>query len=196
MADETTTAAEANEEPKIKAKKPPKVQLDKEKWLEPDGLLLVTAYARDGLSRKEMAKKMGIGLTTLHRYLNEFPNFRDAVKRGKEWADVTVENALCKSATGYTVTVRKPIKLRTVKVRDGNRIETEEVQYVNEDVHIPANTTAQIFYLKNRKPEAWRDRPAETETIAATGPLVTIINDIPDVPQPTAETPTPAEATQ
>ena len=191
MADEkTTTAAEA------KPNKKRRVQIAFEKWMDPDGLTLVTAYARDGLTRKEMAKKMGIGERTLYDWIRDIPQFRQAIKNGKEWADVTVENALFQSATGYTVTVRKPIKLRTVKVRDGNRRETEEVQYVNEDVHIPANTTAQIFYLKNRKPEAWRDRPAETEAIAATGPLVTIINDIPDVPQPSAETPAPSEATE
>lgn len=185
MAEETK-----NEKPGKKRR----VQLAMEKWIDPDGLMLITSYVRDGLTRPQLAKKMGIGQSTLYKWEKDIPEFREAIKNGKEWADVTVENALFKSATGYTAKVRKPIKLRTVKVRDGNRIETEEIQYVEEDVHIPGNVTAQIFYLKNRKPEVWRDRPAETEAIAATGPLVTIINDIPDVPQeaPTPQAETPA----
>ena len=193
MADETRPAEQtepAEEKKQQNAKR--RVQLAMERWLDPDGLMLVTSYARDGLTRKEIAKKMGIGITTLYKWEKDIAEFRKALKNGREWADVTVENALFKSATGYTVTIKKPIKLRTVKVKDGTRYETEEIQYVDEQIHIRADKTAQIFYLKNRKPDVWNDRPQIADALTAAGPLVTIVNDIPrpaapanveDVPQ-------------
>lgn len=75
--------------------------------------------------------------------------------------DIEVENALLKSALGYTVKVKKPIKVKEVKVKVGEgRIETERIEYAEEEVHIPANTTAQIYWLNNRKPDRWRTRKA------------------------------------
>ena len=169
--------------PNREAARKRRVQIELERWLAPEGLEMIRAYARDGLSLTDIARKMGVSKTTLYKWKGEHAEILDALKKGKEFADVTVENALFQSAVGRIVTLRKPIRLRTVKVRDGSRIETEEIQYVDEEVYIPGNVTAQIFYLKNRVPEKWRSHPADSAALTAVGPLVTIINDIPDVPQ-------------
>lgn len=77
--------------------------------------------------------------------------------------DIEVENAMLKSALGYTVTVKKPIKVKEVKQKVGEgRIETERIEYAEEEVYIPPNSTAQIFWLKNRRPDKWRDKPNES----------------------------------
>ena len=77
------------------------------------------------------------------------------------------EDALKKSALGYTMTLRKPIKLREEKQKAGEgKIVTERIQYVDEEVYYPPNITAIIFYLKNRDPEHWRDKPKELENIS------------------------------
>ena len=76
-----------------------------------------------------------------------------------------VENELYESCKGRIVTIKKPIKVKKVHVtKEGERFESEAVEYADEEVHIPPNTTAQIFWLKNRRPERWRDKPEEKKT--------------------------------
>ena len=62
------------------------------------------------------------------------------------------------------MTVKKPIKLKKVMVDGKKRLEEERIEYAEEQVVVPANVTAQIFYLKNRKPEKWKDKPQENTT--------------------------------
>lgn len=56
------------------------------------------------------------------------------------------------------MTVKKPIKLKKVMVDGKKRLEEERIEYADEQVVVPANVTAQIFYLKNRRPNKWKDR--------------------------------------
>ena len=131
-------------------------------WLTPDGLLRVKGWARDGLTDEQIADKIGISRDTFYRWEREFSDFSDAVKEGKAPVDIEVENALLKSALGHTVTIRKPIKLRTKKqLRDKGLIEEERIEYAEEEVYIPPQTAAQIFWLKNRRPDKWRDKPLD-----------------------------------
>ena len=73
-----------------------------------------------------------------------------------------MENELFQSCQTRTVTVKKPVKVKTVKVDGKKRLEEERIEYAEEEVVVPANTTAQIFYLKNRKPDKWKDKPQNT----------------------------------
>ena len=105
---------------------------------------------------------MGVGYTTFKEYLNRFPSIRAALKRGKAPVDYEVENALYKRATGYTVKIKKPIKVKTTKRVTGKGEVTEErIEYADEEQYIPPDTTAQIFWLKNRRPDKWRDKRDE-----------------------------------
>lgn len=123
-----------------------------ENWITKDGLLTLEGWARDGLNDEQIAHNIGIATGTLYEWKNRFPELAEAIKRGKRPADVQVENALFRSALGFTKTVRKPIKLRR---KDGS----EYIDYGEEEVYVPPQITAQIFWLKNRKPEYWRDKP-------------------------------------
>ena len=68
-----------------------------------------------------------------------------------------------KAGLGYTITLKKPMKLREEKQKAGEgKIVTERIQYVEEEVYYPPNVAALIFYLKNRDPEHWRDKPKDT----------------------------------
>lgn len=58
------------------------------------------------------------------------------------------------------MTIKKPVKLKKVMVDGKKRLEEERVEYVEEEVVVPGNVTAQIFYLKNRKPGKWQDKPS------------------------------------
>lgn len=138
-----------------------------QEWLTKDGLLLLESYARDGLNDDQIAQKMGINRSTYYRWQVENKDIRDAIKRGKAPVDIAVENALYKSAMGFTKKVRKPVKLRQ---RGG----AEVVEYVEEEIYVPPQVTAQIFWLKNRKPNKWRDKPDDI----GTGTPVTVIIDV------------------
>lgn len=124
-----------------------------EKWLEPDGLLLISAWARDGLTDDQIANNMDIGNRTLYEWKQKYPQISQALKRGKEIVDVEVENALLKRALGYTFTET------TKELRENPETGNEELvvtKVVTKE--IAPDTTAQIFWLKNRRPDLWRDK--------------------------------------
>lgn len=85
-----------------------------------------------------------------------------------------MENELFQSCQTRTVTVKKPVKVKTVKVDGKKRLEEEHIEYAEEEVVVPANTTAQIFYLKNRKPDKWKDKPQENTTEAQNNDMQTL----------------------
>ena len=119
-----------------------------QKWLEPEGLLKIEGWARDGLTDEQIAQNMDIRTSTLYDWENKYSEISEALKRGKEVVDRAVENALLKRALGCTVTEK-------TTMYDENGEKTSE-RVVEKD--IPPDTTAQIFWLKNRKPEVWRDK--------------------------------------
>ena len=81
-------------------------------WLEPDGLLRIEAWARDGLSKEQVAHNMGIATSTLREWVNTYPAISTALKRGKEIVDIEVENAMCKR---HSVMSMKKSKLLSSK---------------------------------------------------------------------------------
>ena len=103
-------------------------------WLTEDGLTLIRAWARDGLTHEQIAHNMGIKRQTLYDWCNRHETIAEALKRGKAVVDYEVENALLKRALGYDVI-------------EGDRVR-----------HIPPDVGALCFWLKNRKPDVWSDR--------------------------------------
>jgi hypothetical protein len=134
-----------------------------QRWLGPDGLLLLEGWARDGLTDEQLAQKMGIATGTLYEWKKSYPEISEALKRGKEVVDIEVENALLKRALGYDYTEERV----EISEKDGRKV-------IQNTKHIAADTTAQIFWLKNRRPDRWRDKPMPT----AEGDGVTIIDDM------------------
>lgn len=124
-----------------------------EKWLEPDGLQLLGAWARDGLTDEQIAKNIGICRDTLIQWKKRFPDISDTLKRSKEVVDVEVENALLKRALGYSST--EVTRERALNPETG-KVELVVTKAVTKEV--PPDTTAQIFWLKNRRPDLWRDK--------------------------------------
>ena len=116
-------------------------------WLEPEKLLLLEDWARQGLFDEQIAKNMGISEATLYNYKNKHPEIKEALRKGKEVVDIEVENAMFKRAIGYTITINEQKVDKDGYVHDLKR-----------DVHIPGDVTAQIFWLKNRRKQQWRDK--------------------------------------
>ena len=132
-----------------------------EYWLTPEGLIKLEGWARDGLTDEQISKNIGISRETLNQWKNKYADISDTLKRGKEVVDYEVENALLKRALGYTVKEKRLAK-------DGEVIELEK--------EVPGDVTAQIFWLKNRKPDVWRDKPEDNGDKEE---AITIINNIP-----------------
>lgn len=133
-------------------------------WLTPDGLLRIEGWARDGLSLAQIAHNVGVADSTFRRWKEENEALSAAIKRGNAPVDLEVENAMLKSALGHKETVRKAIKVKTEKQKVGEgKIVEEHIEYVDEEVYIPPQVPAQIFWLKNRKPDRWRDKPQPTQ---------------------------------
>ena len=126
----------------------------KSKWEQvKNKLVLVEGWERDGLTDEQIAQNLRISQDTFYKYKKKYPEFSESLKKGKEIVDYEVENALLKKALGYTVTLKKE------KVtKDGDVVEIEE------EVHIPADTTAQIYWLNNRKPKQWKNKRIDEDT--------------------------------
>ena len=119
-----------------------------QQWIEPEGLTLLEGWARDGLTDEQIAGNIGINTSTLYDWKNKFSKISEALKKGKEVVDIQVENALLKRALGYD--------FQETRVEKSDKDGTKIIQTLK---HIPADTTAQIFWLKNRRPDKWRDKP-------------------------------------
>ena len=132
-----------------------------DQWITEDGLLKIQGWARDGLIEKQIAHNMGVHETTLRGWKHIFPEIAEALRKGKEVVDREVENALFKSAIGFMQKIRKPVRIREVEYdpKTGKKIkELERWVQVEEEVYIAPQVTAQIFWLKNRKPDQWREK--------------------------------------
>ena len=128
--------------------------------------MLLRGFARDGFTDKEIAnKKIGVSERTFTDWKCRFPAISAALKEGRTPADYEVEDSLHKSATGFVIKLKKPFKLKTKKqLKDKGLIEEERIEYAEEEVYIPPQVVAQIFWLKNRRSDKWRDKPAEANT--------------------------------
>lgn len=104
-----------------------------------------------GATDDEIAGFFGIHRATLYRWKLDRPDFCDAIKNAKEIADERVERSLYQKATGYNVTEQQAVKVKVDQYK-------EEVEVVDVEKHIAADTTAAIFWLKNRRSANWRDK--------------------------------------
>lgn len=149
-----------------------------EYWLTSDGLTLLSGWAREGLTEEQIAKNMNISRSTLNDWKKKYSDISDTIKKNKEIIDYEVENALYKKTQGYNAKVLKNVKLKRVEYNDdGYKVkEYEEIVEVYDEVHIPADTTAQIIWLKNRQPSKWRDKPKEQ---VSDDEGVIIVDDLP-----------------
>ena len=93
---------------------------------------------------RQLADYFEVSYQTLNTWKAEHPEFLDSLRQNKEIADENVVKSLYQRAIGYDVATPKII---------GDGIEVEEIK------HYPADPTSMIFWLKNRQPKNWRDKP-------------------------------------
>ena len=119
----------------------------------PDFPLRAMDYARQGMIDTEIARKLGISVDTFYTYQKKYPEFFEAIREGKAPVDVEVENALLKRARGFEY---EEVTVEYAPAKPGEKAQAMKVKKVTKIV-IP-DTKAHVFWLKNRRPEIWRDR--------------------------------------
>lgn len=127
-------------------------------------------WARDGLTDAQIAAKMGIAVSTLYDYKVKFSEFSEALKRGKAPVDIEVENALLKRAKGFEY---EEVCTEIYDLPDG--IKRKHIKKTKKLV--APDTAAAFIWLKNRCPDKWRDKPAETlgNDVEDLNPLVELL---------------------
>ena len=110
-------------------------------WEAEEKILLLQGWARNGLTNEQIASNMDIVVSTLWEWRKKSPKISNALKIGKDEADIQVENALYKAA-------------------------------------LEGNTTAMIFWLKNRRSKEWRDKIQQEITTESAVKLVVDNNEL------------------
>ena len=104
---------------------------------------------KSGTTNQQLADALGVGKTTIDRWLVKYPEFRAAVEAGRGVADKRVEFSLYERAIGgYSYAERKEHRNAKGEI---TRVETIHK-------HLAPDTLAMIFWLKNRRPDLWRDK--------------------------------------
>lgn len=137
------TGKKPKDAPKNKGGRP---TLFKKEYIE-----LVYLLCRKGFTDKELADALKIAESTLNLWKQEHPEFMESIKKGKDEFNTNgVENALLKRAMGYD------FEETHTEIQQGSRGTKQVVKKVKK--HIAPDVLAQIFWLKNRDPNRWKDK--------------------------------------
>lgn len=132
-------------------------------WLTAEGLERLAEMAAR-LTDAEMAREMGISSSTYYDWLGKYAQMSECISGARAGAQARannerVESSLFELACGCVRKIKKPIKVRSTSYdARGRRVDRERVVYADEEVFVPPNVKAQIFWLTNRAPERWRNR--------------------------------------
>jgi len=113
---------------------------------DPEVIPIVERMAEAGLTDLQMSKSLGIDEATFYRWKNKYVEFCEAIKRNKKNPDDQVERSLFERACGFEHPSEE------VFCKDGEITRAEIIK------KYPPDPTAAIFWLKNRRPEKWRDQ--------------------------------------
>lgn len=103
-----------------------------------------------GATDQELADFFEVDVRTIYRWKSDSKEFCQAVKAGKSEADDRVERSLFQKAVGYE---QEEVKIFMPAGAEGP-------VYAPYRAKLAPDTTAAIFWLKNRRPEEWREKSA------------------------------------
>ena len=120
-------------------------------------LELIAGWCKQGATEEIIRKKLNVSNGAWGTYKNQHLELKDVLKKNKEFADIEVESSLYKRAIGYDY-------WEVHELPDGSQKKILK--------EVSPDTTAQIFWLKNRRPDLWRDK----QQVEHTGAVVSGIN--------------------
>lgn len=107
-----------------------------------------------GAKDKEIADLFGVTTQTINNWKHDFPEFFDALVKGKEKADAEIAHSLYKKAKGYTYKTERMVG------------KGEDRKVVTVKVHVPPDASSQQFWMRNRRRQDW----ADTKQVEVGGP--------------------------
>lgn len=128
----------------------------------------VQKLARLGATDEEIADFFAVSVQTTHNWRKAHPEFLEALRAGKIEADAQVADKLFQRATGYRWTEQQAIKVKSDQF-------SEQIEIVDVEREVPPDTTACIFWLKNRRAAQWREKQDVNLAGADGGPLNIVI---------------------
>ncbi|MDB5056120.1 MAG: transposase [Bacilli bacterium] len=111
----------------------------------------IQEWFENGVPMDKIYKNLSIAPATWYEYVDKHPVLAELVKWGRAFTNISVENSLFRSATGYEYE-----EIKTVVEEDKNGKKRTRIEKVKR--HMPPNPTAMVFWLKNRVPTDWNDR--------------------------------------
>lgn len=136
-----------------------KSKFDGEKINVPFDLKRIEFLGGLGMIDTEIATILGISEKTLYNYKNKYPEFLQAIKRGKVAADSDVIGSLYKRCLGFH---HKAVHITNYK---GRITQTDFIK------RYPPDTLACIIWLKNRRPDLFRDKQEVEHSLQGLGAL-------------------------
>lgn len=122
----------------------------------------VQAWARDGAVNEEIAKRLYISIQALFVYKKKYIEFSEALKCARAYDDEVV-NALHEHTLGKVVKLQKPKVIKKRFFENGKLVREEEtIVMVEEEVYVPPDTRAQMYWLNNRNAKDWKTYPVDT----------------------------------
>lgn len=156
------------------------------KWQEPDNLIKLQGWARDGLTNEQIAQKIGVRRQTISEWCKRYPDIADALKKGKEVVDYEIENSLISTMKKHTLTTteykmvkKDKFKLKAERkeymliykidhpdasddeiiIAAAKNVEVyEKIPVIRTVTEVDPNVSAMIFWLKARRPDVFRDQ--------------------------------------
>ncbi len=123
-----------------------------------DKLDSVCGWAKQGSTDAEIAKMLGISCKLLYEWKRDKSEFREAIKKGKEVANGELLNSAFTQSVGFFYKEQQAFKVKGYEEIDGRMYPIEKIKVVEVERYNPPNPTMNIFMLKNRLPEHYKDK--------------------------------------
>lgn len=132
------------------------------------GLKKLTEMSRKGYTMEQISGRYGLCRSTLFEWMKKYPEIREALIEGKKVADEAVEQALYDSCFDHKVN-----EIYVEKDADGVVVKSTVKTKI-----IPANITAQQYWLANRKGDVWKAKQ-QLELVGNNNPIqINLVDDL------------------
>lgn len=123
---------------------------------------IVGLIKSDTYTIAEICRQVGITPKTYHQWVNDYPDFADAIEQAKDERIqamvIEAKKSLMKKIQGYDVTETKVVTVPDTKKDEKGNPKPIIKEQTTTKKHIQADTAAIIFTLTNGDPEHWRNR--------------------------------------
>lgn len=129
---------------------------------------IVGLIKSDTYTVAEVCQQCGITTSTFYQWLNDYPDFEQAIEQAKDermqFFVAEAKKSLLKKIQGYTVDETKVVTVPSSKKDANGRPLPQIKEQTTVKKHIQPDTAAVIFTLTNGEPTRWRNRQSNEVT--------------------------------